>query len=84
MRFRSKNHERRFAFVNKRMAEILGRPVPEVLGHTLEEFQPTEISAPIYEDDTSVMSSGVAHTMEERLIVEGNGVRTFQRKGTLT
>jgi PAS domain S-box-containing protein len=72
-----KDHERQFAFVNKRMAEILGRPVPEVLGRTLEEFQPAEISAPIYEDDTSVMLSGVAHIREEGLIVEGHGVRTF-------
>jgi len=59
------------------MAEILGRPVTEVLGHTLEEFQSPEISAPIYEDDTSVMSSGVARTIEEQLMVKDHGVRTF-------
>jgi PAS domain S-box-containing protein len=72
-----KDHERRFAFVNSKMAEILGRPVPEILGHTLEEFQPPEISAPIHEADTSVMSSGVARTIEEQLIVKDHGVRTF-------
>ena len=72
-----KDRERRFAFVNNRMAQVLGRPVEEIIGHALEEFQPPEIATPIHDDDTTVMASGLARAMEERLIAQDQGVRTF-------
>jgi len=72
-----KDHERRFAFVNSTLTQLLGRSAAEIVGHTLEDFLPESIAAPIREDDKICIDSGTARVTEEYWISVREGPRTL-------
>ena len=49
----------------------------EIVGRTMEDFQPAEFTGAINDDDTTVMTSGVGRVVEERLLRKDRGIRTF-------
>jgi PAS domain S-box-containing protein len=52
----AKDRDGRYTFANSETARMLGLSINEVVGRPFEEFFPAHISAPLRENDTSVMN----------------------------
>ena len=72
-----KDSQGRYAFVNSILARLFGRPVGEILGREVEQFQPAGIAKAIRDDDNRCINSGIAHVIEEQLLSAEQALRTF-------
>lgn len=66
----------RYLMANSTAAEIIGRPMEEVLGRDDAELLPPEVARPLMEIDREVMTTGETRKLEESLPVAG-AMRTF-------
>jgi PAS domain S-box-containing protein len=64
----------RYLMANSTAAEVIGRPVEDILGHSDDELFPSEVSRPIMEADREVLMTGEVRRLEERV---PGGDRTF-------
>ena len=65
-----------FRIFNKAAATFIGRPAMDVIGMKAEDVFPSETSREIRAHELSVMRSGVATTVEETIVANGQ-TRTF-------
>ena len=66
----------RYLMVNSTAAEVIGRPIEEILGNDDAQLLPPEVARPLMKIDREVMTTGEARKLEESLPVAG-AVRTF-------
>jgi PAS domain S-box-containing protein len=66
----------RYLTINDAGARVMGRPVAEVLGRSVEEIYPPEVAQAVRAHDQAVLETGETRTVEEELIV-GGARRTF-------
>lgn len=71
-----KDREGRLRLANARTAQILGRPVQELLGAADDEVLPPEVARDVTAFDRRVMSTGRSQVFEESVPVNGE-IRTF-------
>ncbi|GAB4243418.1 MAG: hypothetical protein Kow00121_68710 [Elainellaceae cyanobacterium] len=57
--------------VNTKTAQIFGKPVGQILGRDDREFLPADIAQQLMDNDRMVISSGVAQSVEELVITQG-------------
>jgi diguanylate cyclase (GGDEF)-like protein/hemerythrin-like metal-binding protein/PAS domain S-box-containing protein len=73
-----KDREGRFLYVSQSVAELLGRPVEEIVGHFGAESMACATVEPFHASDPEVLARGGRQSREETLVdVEGN-VHCFQ------
>lgn len=71
----AKDEESRFLYVNPRIPEVVGLPEAAIIGRRDPEFMPhRQEGDAIVANDREVMTSGVAHTYEERFTDAGGAV----------
>ena len=76
MPFSSRTPPGTFLIFNKAAATFINRPATEVVGRKAEDIFPSETSREIRAHELAVMSTGVATTVEETIIANGQ-IRTF-------
>ncbi len=64
-----KDRQGRFVMLNSNVARFLGKPMEEVIGKSDAELWPPEIARHIKEKDLKIMTTGVAETFEEVVVV---------------
>lgn len=72
-----KDCEDRFAFVNSRLAKLLGKPVTVLIGQRVDEILPVSMAQAMREDDKACMTLRLPHVTEEHLLSADQGVRTL-------
>ena len=72
-----KDRQGRYAFLNSMLARLFGRPIDEILGCEVEQFQPPGIAKAIRDDDNRCINSGMAHIIEEQILSPEHALRTF-------
>ncbi|WP_317204915.1 CHASE domain-containing protein [Janthinobacterium sp.] len=63
-----KDHERRYIYVNAKMAEVLGRPAEQIIGRRDRELMPAQRADAAWEIDKQVFADRAKHTAEERYV----------------
>ena len=66
----------RYLMANSTAAEVIGRPVEDILGQSDDELFPSEVARPIMEADREILTTGEVRRLEERVPAPG-GDRTF-------
>lgn len=66
-----KDLDGRFAFVNSRFCEFIGRPEQEIRGHTLSDLFPPSVAGPLRAHDEQVLAARVPIEFEEHVILAG-------------
>jgi len=60
-----KDQERRYVYVNAKMAEVLGRPVEDIIGRLDREVMPVRQADDAWEEDRAVLADGQKRTGED-------------------
>ena len=64
----------RFVMVNRYYAHRLRRPIADVVGLTLADLYPPDVTEQLSEHDRVVWQTGTAHSFEERVLLQGEPV----------
>ncbi|TWI67634.1 PAS domain S-box-containing protein [Pseudoduganella lurida] len=68
-----KDAERRYIYVNARMAQVMGRPAEQIVGRTDRELLPGHEAALAWAEDRQVLADGIKRTSEGEFVdADGN------------
>ncbi|GAB2844194.1 hypothetical protein GCM10027277_09910 [Pseudoduganella ginsengisoli] len=69
-----KDQHRRYIYANAKMAEIMGRPVDEIVGRSDHELMPRQEADAAWEQERRIFSDGLKRAGEERYVDRRGGV----------